>query len=130
MGEIKVMALGEWEWLVYKFVKLAILQLLIVFWLLIDIEGFTFWKSDTSWNWNSVDMGPKRDIVSELKASFDETNVTFGLYFSLYEWFNPWYKRDKLNDFETQEFVHKKIRHQLQEIVERYSHFSFISNIY
>ena len=83
-------------------------------------EGFTFWKSDTSWNWNSVDMGPKRDIVSELKASFDETNVTFGLYFSLYEWFNPWYKRDKLNDFETQEFVHKKIRHQLQEIVERY----------
>lgn len=83
-------------------------------------EGFTFWKSDESWNWNSVDMGPKRDIIAELKSSFDETNVTFGLYFSLYEWFNPWYKKDKGNDFETQEFIHRKVKHQLMDLVEQY----------
>lgn len=41
----------------------------------------------------------------ELKGAFAQTNVTFGLYFSLYEWFNPWYKRDKKNEFTTQEFV-------------------------
>lgn len=83
-------------------------------------EGFTHWKSEESWNWNSVDIGPKRDILDELKTSFADTNVTFGLYFSLYEWFNPWYRRDKRNDFRTQEFVHKKIRHQLNDIVTRY----------
>lgn len=83
-------------------------------------EGFTHWKSEESWNWNSVDIGPKRDIIDELKQSFEDTNVTFGLYFSLYEWFNPWYKRDKRNKFKTQEFVEKKIRHQLKDIVLRY----------
>lgn len=41
----------------------------------------------------------------ELQTAFSDTNVTFGLYFSLYEWFNPWYLRDKKNDFQTQEFV-------------------------
>ncbi|XP_057311568.1 tissue alpha-L-fucosidase-like [Hydractinia symbiolongicarpus] len=83
-------------------------------------EGFTHWKSEESWNWNSVDIGPKRDIIDELKGAFAQTNVTFGLYFSLYEWFNPWYKKDKKNEFTTQEFVEKKIRHQLRDIVEKY----------
>lgn len=41
----------------------------------------------------------------KLQTAFSDTNVTFGLYFSLYEWFNPWYLRDKRNDFQTQEFV-------------------------
>ncbi|KAF2345574.1 Glycoside hydrolase family 29 [Trinorchestia longiramus] len=31
-------------------------------------EGFTNWPSKVSWNWNSVDIGPKRDLVGERKA--------------------------------------------------------------
>ena len=30
-------------------------------------EGFTLWPSKTSWNWNAVDLGPKRDLVGKLK---------------------------------------------------------------
>ena len=26
-------------------------------------DGFTNWKSNISWNWNSVDTGPHRDII-------------------------------------------------------------------
>jgi hypothetical protein len=26
-------------------------------------EGFCMWPSKTSWNWNSMDIGPHRDIV-------------------------------------------------------------------
>lgn len=26
-------------------------------------EGFTNWPSKVSWGWNSMDLGPKRDIV-------------------------------------------------------------------
>lgn len=26
-------------------------------------EGFTNWPSDVSWNWNSMEVGPRRDIV-------------------------------------------------------------------
>ena len=34
-------------------------------------EGFTNWPSSTSWNWNSVDTGPHRDLVGWWK----ETNI-------------------------------------------------------
>lgn len=26
-------------------------------------EGYTLWPSSTSWNWNSVDVGPKQDLL-------------------------------------------------------------------
>ncbi|VDK62767.1 unnamed protein product [Onchocerca ochengi] len=60
-------------------------------------EGFTMWPSATSWNWNSVDIGPHRDIVAtgELKNEFLESKVRFGLYFSQYEWFNRYYINDR-----------------------------------
>ncbi|VDP13297.1 unnamed protein product [Onchocerca flexuosa] len=58
-------------------------------------EGFTMWPSATSWNWNSVDIGPHRDIVGELKNEFLESKVRFGLYFSQYEWFNRYYINDR-----------------------------------
>ncbi|CAD6190565.1 unnamed protein product [Caenorhabditis auriculariae] len=57
-------------------------------------EGFTMWPSRTSWNWNSLDIGPKRDIVGDLKDAFKTTNVRYGLYFSQFEWFNPLFIED------------------------------------
>lgn len=51
-------------------------------------------------------------ILDDLKSAFDATDVRFGLYFSLYEWFNPWYKRDKRNEFTTNEFVRVSKRNQ------------------
>lgn len=32
-------------------------------------EGFTNWPSSTSFNWNSVDVGPHRDLVGELTGA-------------------------------------------------------------
>ena len=29
-------------------------------------EGWTNWKSNVSWNWNSVDNGPHRDLVGRV----------------------------------------------------------------
>lgn len=31
-------------------------------------EGFTNWPSPVSWNWNSMDVGPKRDLVGKNKV--------------------------------------------------------------
>lgn len=28
-------------------------------------EGYTLWPSSRSWNWNAIDIGPKRDLVGE-----------------------------------------------------------------
>ena len=28
-------------------------------------EGFTLWPSKYSWNWNAMDVGPKRDLIGK-----------------------------------------------------------------
>ena len=56
-------------------------------------EGFTNWPSATSWNWNSVDVGPHRDLVGDLFTSLRKQQLRAGLYFSLYEWFHPLYRQ-------------------------------------
>ncbi len=80
------------------------------------------WPSKYSFNWNVMDVGPKRDLVGKINKStfywihFDKfvgdlanairnrTNIVFGLYHSLFEWFNPLYLLDKQNNFTTQYF--------------------------
>ena len=39
------------------------------------------------------------------KAIRNKTNIHFGLYHSLFEWFNPLYLQDKANGFNTTLFV-------------------------
>ena len=41
----------------------------------------------------------------------NRTNLVFGLYHSLFEWFNPLYLEDKANNFTTQIFPQVNIRH-------------------
>jgi alpha-L-fucosidase len=81
------------------------------------------WPSKYSFNWNAVDVGPKRDLlgISEkisffyktfsplysgdlAKAIRNRTNIVFGLYHSMYEWFHPLYIEDKQNGFKSQLF--------------------------
>jgi len=84
-------------------------------------EGFTNWPSKVSWNWNSQDVGPHKDLVGELaEAIRSNTALHFGLYHSLFEWFNPMYLEDKKNNFTTQKFVSKKTMPELYELVNTY----------
>ncbi|XP_023796706.1 tissue alpha-L-fucosidase [Cyanistes caeruleus] len=83
-------------------------------------EGFTNWGSPVSWNWNSVDTGPHRDLVGELGEALRESNLRYGLYHSLMEWFNPLYLADKQSDFKTQSFVLKKMMPELYDLVLKY----------
>ncbi|XP_072530905.1 tissue alpha-L-fucosidase-like [Salminus brasiliensis] len=84
-------------------------------------EGFTNWPSPTSWNWNSVDNGPHRDIVGELATAIrKKKSVHFGLYHSLFEWFNPLYLSDKASNFTKQDFISSKVMPELFDLVTRY----------
>ncbi|XP_064607689.1 alpha-L-fucosidase-like [Liolophura sinensis] len=84
-------------------------------------EGFTNWPSKNSWNWNSGDTGPHRDLVADLAAAIrKKPDIHFGLYHSMFEWFNPVYLQDKANNFQTNEFVETKTMPELYDIVYRY----------
>ncbi|XP_060096400.1 plasma alpha-L-fucosidase isoform X2 [Heteronotia binoei] len=83
--------------------------------------GFTLWGSKYSWSWNAVDIGPKRDIVAELASSIrNRTSLHFGLYHSLFEWFNPLFLSDASNLFRTKQFPNAKVLPELYEIVNWY----------
>ncbi|KAL1255882.1 hypothetical protein QQF64_013943 [Cirrhinus molitorella] len=83
-------------------------------------EGFTNWGSPNSWNWNSVDNGPHRDLVADLGTAIRKRDLHYGLYSTLYEWFNPLYMSDKQSGFKTQQFVENKVMPELYNLVNRY----------
>ncbi len=62
-------------------------------------DGFALWPSkeasrDWGFPWNSVDAGPHRDLVGDLFKALRKTSVHPGLYYSLYEWYNPIWLKD------------------------------------
>jgi alpha-L-fucosidase len=63
-------------------------------------DGFTLWNSkeaNLSWGrpWNSVDIGPKRDLVMDLREEGLRRGLRMGIYYSLYEWYNPLWLSDR-----------------------------------
>lgn len=63
-------------------------------------EGFTLWRSaeaNRAWGrpWNSVDIGPKRDLVLDLSEAGRRRGLHMGIYYSLYEWYNPLWLADR-----------------------------------
>lgn len=83
-------------------------------------EGFAMWPSAHSWQWNAFDVGPRRDIVGELATAIRSRGIHFGLYHSLFEWFNPLFIEDLSHAYLTQRYVREKVLPCLHEIVERY----------
>jgi len=78
-------------------------------------EGFALWPSAQSWNWNSVDVGPHRDLCGDLSASVKKNGLHMGFYYSLYEWYNPVYQTD------LQSYVDDHMIPQMKDLVTRYT---------
>jgi alpha-L-fucosidase len=57
-----------------------------------------------------MDVGPNRDLVGDLANSIRKrTDLKFGLYHSLFEWFNPVHIQDANRNYTTQDFVRVSI---------------------
>lgn len=77
-------------------------------------EGFALWPSKHSWNWNSVDVGPHRDLAGDLSQAVKDKGMYMGFYYSLYEWFNPLYTAD------VDKYVDLHMLPQMKDLVTRY----------
>lgn len=78
-------------------------------------DGFCLWPSPQSSKWNSVDIGPHRDIIGELTKSVTKKGLHMGLYYSLLEWSNPLYNAKSIH-----EYVEEHMIPQLKDVVVRY----------
>lgn len=82
-------------------------------------DGYTLWPnkhaSDSfGYPWNSAEVGPKRDLVGDLTKAVNATGVKMGVYYSLLEWFNPVWEKNK------DEYVEKVMLPQMYELVNQY----------
>lgn len=46
--------------------------------------------------------------------------MRFGVYYSLLEWYNPLYIKDKANNFTTNQYYTNKVKLETNELVEKY----------
>jgi alpha-L-fucosidase len=82
-------------------------------------DGFTLWPNQTAnktwgFQWNAVDIGPKRDLLGDLFKAVRKTSVHAGMYYSLYEWFNPLWKSDP------QKYAAEHAWPQMKELINNY----------
>jgi len=82
-------------------------------------DGYSLWPSAEtrkawSFPWTSVDVGPKRDLIGDLFTAVRKTTVRAGMYYSLYEWFNPLWKSDPAK------FAEQHTWPQMKDLINRY----------
>ena len=82
-------------------------------------EGFALWPSaeaSKTWGrpWNAVEAGPRRDLLGDLSGAVRAKGLKMGIYYSLYEWYNPLYLHDKPR------YVAEHMMPQFKDVVSRY----------
>ena len=82
-------------------------------------DGYCLWPSDIAsevrgYPWNSVETGPKRDLLGDLFAECRKEGVRPGLYYSFMEWNSPIYTNDRPR------YVDEVMIPQIKDIITRY----------
>ncbi len=96
-------------------------------------DGYCLWptKSPCKENWNSGDIGPRRDLVGELTEAVRDRGLRMGLYYSIVEWeTNPTHRtesgyfldQDLIDRYQIPEhvYVEEHLIPQLKELVMNY----------
>ncbi len=77
-------------------------------------DGYCLWPSPYRKGWNSVEVGPKRDLLGDLSRAVRKRGLRMGIYYSLYEWFHPLWLSDR------DRFVTEHVHPQFKDVVTRY----------
>ncbi len=83
-------------------------------------DGYCLWPSKYAPGWNTLDVGPHRDIVGELTKSVREKGMKMGLYYSLPEWNNKLYRWGTDKPEMVTRYVDEHMIPQFKELVTTY----------
>ncbi len=83
-------------------------------------DGYCLWPSPFRPGWNSMDVGPKRDLLGDFSRAMRDVGLRAGFYCSLGEFDHPLYVQAKQNG-DLKPFVREHMQPQLREAVNRYS---------
>jgi len=83
-------------------------------------DGYALWPSEYSPSWNSVEVGPGRDLVGELTEAVREAGLRMGFYYSLAEWNNPLHRWYTDPPESIAPYVEQYMIPQFKELVSRY----------
>ncbi|MDC1106011.1 alpha-L-fucosidase [Prolixibacteraceae bacterium] len=83
-------------------------------------DGFTLWPNQHAQDmremeWNAGEVGPKKDLIAPYMLAMKKEGLKAGLYYSLYEWYHPWYLDSDPR------FVSQHYHPQFKELVNRYT---------
>ena len=72
-------------------------------------DGFCLWPTRSPYKkgWNSMDVGPGRDLVGDLTEAVRKKGLRMGLYYSIIEWESNWTHRTESGYFIPKKLVDK-----------------------
>ena len=76
---------------------------------------------DTAPDWNAAQVGPERDVLTELYNASVAGGLPFGIYYSQGEWFDSDFVSDAKSNFTATSFVESKLVPQRLDLVHRFS---------
>ena len=83
-------------------------------------DGFCLWPSQYAPNWNSMEVGPHRDICGELTEAVRNKGLKMGFYYSLPEWTSPLHRWYEDPDDQIGTYVDTHMIPQFKELITKY----------
>lgn len=84
-------------------------------------DGFCLWPAPSSKNWNSVEIGAKRDLLNELTIAVRNEGLRMGYYYSLHNWYDKDYApADPNGARDIEKYVQEVMLPQMKDLVTKY----------
>ncbi len=84
-------------------------------------DGYCLWPAPSSKNWNSVEVGAKRDLLGDLTTAVRKKGLRMGYYYSLHNWYDKDYApADPMGPRNIEKYVQEVMMPQLKDLVSKY----------
>jgi len=80
-------------------------------------DSFCLWPAPDSKRWNSVEIGPRRNVLAELTTAVRAKGLKMGFYYCLLEWYHPY---SDLYQNDLPRYVETRLLPQLKDLVLRF----------